>query len=72
MLKEIQKPETVKYSPPSIDDEKDSFSQVSQLETPKTFESLTSLHKSIEMNIVQHEALDALYKIKHPESSQCC
>jgi hypothetical protein len=63
VLKEIQKPETVKYSPPSIDDDKDSLSQVSQLETPKTFESLTSLRKNIEMNIAQHEALDARTKL---------
>jgi len=64
VLKEIQKPETLKHSTLSIDDDKDFSSQVSQLETPKTFESLTSLRRSIEMNIAQHEALDARTKLR--------
>jgi hypothetical protein len=63
VLKEVQKPETVKYSLLSINDDKDSFSQASQLKTPKTFESLASLRKSIEINITQHEALDARTKL---------
>jgi DDE superfamily endonuclease len=63
VLKEIQKPEMVKYSPLSIDDDKDSFSQVSQLETLNIFDSLASLRKSIEMNITQHEALNARTKL---------
>jgi hypothetical protein len=50
VLKEIEKPPPVKY----VDDDKDSISQASQLETPKTFNSLASLRKSIEMNIAQH------------------
>jgi hypothetical protein len=37
-------------------------SQESQLETPKTFENLASLRKSIVMNIAQHEAIDARTK----------
>lgn len=56
VLEEIEKPEMVKYSPLSIDVDKDSFSQESQLQTPKTFENLASLRKSIEMNIDQHES----------------
>ena len=63
VLKEIQKLETVKYNPLSIEVDKDSFLQVSQLETPKTFESLASLRKSIEINITQHKELDARTKL---------
>jgi hypothetical protein len=63
VLKEIQKPETVKYSPLIINNDNDSCSPVHKLETPKTSESLASLRKSIETNIAQHEALDARTKL---------
>lgn len=53
VLKEIQKPQIVKYcSPLTVDGKNDNvFPPVHGLETPKTSESLASLRKSIEMNI---------------------
>jgi hypothetical protein len=63
VLKEIQKPEVVKYCVPLIvNGDKDSFS-VHYLETPKTSESLASLRKNIEKNIARQEALDAHTKL---------
>jgi hypothetical protein len=65
VLKEIRKPQMVKYCNPLTADGKndDVFPPVHDLETPKTSESLTSLRKSIEMNIAQQEALDAHTKL---------
>lgn len=63
MLKEIQKPQIVKYcSPLIVDGDKDSFLQV-HLETPKTSESLGSLCKEIKMNIARQEPLDGYTKL---------
>ena len=65
VLKEIQKPQMVKYcNPLTVDGKNDNvFPPVHGLETPKTSAGLASLHKSIEMNIAQQEALDAHTKI---------
>jgi len=63
VLKEIHKPQMIKYCSPLTVDGNDVFLPVHDLETPKTSESLASLRKSIEMNIAQQEALDAHTKV---------
>lgn len=55
VLKEIQKPQMVRYcSLLTVDGKNDDvFPPVHDLEIPKTSKSLASLRKSIEMNIAQ-------------------
>jgi hypothetical protein len=55
VLKEIQKPQMVRYcSLLTVDGKNDNvFPPVHDLEIPKTSKSLASLRKSIEMNIAQ-------------------
>ncbi len=66
MLKDIQKPQKVKTCSPSIIDNKSNnglLVPIPRPETPKTSESLGSFRKEIEVNIAQHEGLDARTKL---------
>jgi len=65
VLNEIQNTQIVKYcSPVIVDSEKDDiFAPLHQLETLKMYESLSTLHRNIEISIAQQEALDAHTKL---------
>jgi hypothetical protein len=63
VLKDIQKPDTLKYCTLIVDGDKDSLPLVHHPETPKTYESLASLRRDIEMNIAESKVLDARTKL---------
>jgi hypothetical protein len=65
VLKEVQKPQEVKYCSPLIIDFKgdDILHHLKTPETPKTFENLVSLRKNVEISLTRQDVVDTHTKL---------